>query len=26
MRIYTEVREDALVRPVLDAVRGLTGA
>ena len=26
MRSYTEVREDALVRPVLDAVRGLTGA
>ena len=26
MRIYSEVREDALVRPVLDAVRGLTGA
>jgi phosphomannomutase len=25
MRIYTEVRDEALVRPVLDAVRGLTG-
>ena len=24
MRIYTEVRDEALVRPVLDAVRGLT--
>lgn len=26
MRIYTEVREETQVRPVLDAVRGLTGA
>ncbi len=26
MRIYTEVRDEALVRPVLDAVRGLTAA
>lgn len=26
MRIYTEVRDETLVRPVLDAVRGLTGA
>ena len=26
MRIYTEVRDESLVRPVLDAVRGLTGA
>jgi phosphomannomutase len=26
MRIYTEVRDEKLVRPVLDAVRGLTGA
>jgi phosphomannomutase len=26
MRIYTEVRDESQVRPVLDAVRGLTGA
>ncbi|MEX0683356.1 MAG: phosphoglucomutase/phosphomannomutase family protein [Dehalococcoidia bacterium] len=26
MRIYTEVRDETQVRPVLDAVRGLTGA